>query len=320
VGTLQENVGSVTSTATFRPFFPRRIKLCVYLSNPAGQRAVFERVVNIPAGYGRQRSSGYNCEHFSRYSAQDYFWLYPDDPSGLDADNDAAACEHLSGPAPGPPIPPEPTPPPQPRTTTTDTCNDGIDSDGDGNIDLGDLEYGNAYGFPSRSCDQTHTSCLDFIDNDRDGTLDGADADVSGAGGVSAMTRCDQVKPDVVRRKPKRHKSLPVRLFCNRIVGRRGRNVAYRTRAPRRCGIWRPGWVDSQGLSFIKARWTHWGTTTARARVTITAHGFRARARLKAYRLRRDCTRDYRVYTRVALLPTGKRKRAVVIKPEACPG
>jgi hypothetical protein len=115
-------------------------------------------------------------------------------------------------------------------------------------------------------------------------------------------------------------KSLPVRLLCNKLVGRHQRNVAYRTRAPRRCGIWRTGWVDSQGLSFIKAKWTGWASGSARARVTTTWGPFRARARIKAYRLRRDCTGDYRVYTRVALLPKGKRKRAVVLKPDTCAG
>jgi Excalibur calcium-binding domain len=92
----------VTSTVTFRPFFPRQIKLCIYLSNATGERAVFEQIVGIPAGYGVQRSSGYNCSNFSRYSAQDYYWLYPGDPSGLDADNDGAACESNPGPGPGP--------------------------------------------------------------------------------------------------------------------------------------------------------------------------------------------------------------------------
>jgi hypothetical protein len=303
----QNVAGSVTNTVTFRPFFPRQIKLCVYLSNPAGERAVFEQVVSIPAGYGVQRSTGYNCSHY---------WLYPGDPSGLDADNDGAACESNTGPSPGPPIPPEPTPPPQPRVI--DSCNDGIDSDGDGKVDLGDLEYGNATGVPSRSCDTVHTSCLDLIDNDGDGKRDGLDADVNGGGGILATTRCDQTKPTVVQ--PKGDESLPVRLLCNKFVGRRGRNVAYHTRAPRRCDVWRTGWADSQGLTFIKARWTGWGTGTARARVTITAHGFQARARVKAYRLRRDCTGDYRVYTRVALLPKGKRRRAVVLKPDTCPG
>jgi hypothetical protein len=309
----QNAAGSVTNTVTFRPFFPRQIKLCVYLRNPAGERAVFEQVVDIPAGYGRQRSSGYNCEHFSRYSAQDYYWLYPDDPSGLDADNDGAACEHLSGPSPGPPIPPEP-PPARP----IDSCNDGIDSDGDGKVDLADSEYGNTP-VPYLPCDQVHTSCKDLIDSDGDGKRDWGDADVNGSDSTLATTRCDQVKPTVELR-GKSDESLPVRLLCNKLVGRHKKNVAYPTRAPRRCGIWRTGWVDSQGLSFIKAKWTGWASGSARAPVTTTWGPFRARARLKAYRLRRDCTGDYRVYTRVALVPEGKRRRTVVLKPDTCAG
>jgi glucose/arabinose dehydrogenase len=199
-----------------------------------------------------------------------------------------------------------------------DSCSDGIDSDGDGRVDLGDLEYGNAAGVPSRSCDQVHTSCLDLTDNDGDGRRDWDDADVNGGDGILATTRCDQAKPAVV---PKSNQSLPVRLLCNKFIGRRGRNVAYRTRAPRRCAIWRANWAHYQALTFIKARWTGWGKPTARARVTITADsGYRERARIKAYRLRPDCTGDDRVYTRVALLPSGKRRTAVVFKPDTCAG
>ena len=39
-------------------FSPRQIKLCVYLNNADGHRAVAETVINIPAGYGVQRWSG----------------------------------------------------------------------------------------------------------------------------------------------------------------------------------------------------------------------------------------------------------------------
>jgi hypothetical protein len=314
VAPFQEQAGTVTRTVTFRPFFPRQIKLCVYLNNTNGHRAIVEQVVAIPAGYGVQRSSGYNCEHFSRYSAQDYYWLYPGDPSDLDADNDGAACEQNSGAAPGPQIPPEPTPAPP-----IDTCNDGIDSDGDAKIDLGDLEYGSAPG-PSRSCDQVHTSCLDLIDNDRDGKTDRADADVNGGSGVLAATRCDQIKPAArVAPVAPDPTSRPVRLLCNKFVGRRGRNVAYRTKAPRKCAVWRRTWAHYQALTFIQATWTGWGESTARAHVTITGNsGFRARARIKAYRLRRDCTGDYQVYTRVALLRGGKRSKTFAFKPDTC--
>jgi hypothetical protein len=66
VETLHEDPGKVTRTVTFTPFFPRQITLCVYLNNPARERSVVERVVDIPAAYGRQRSSGYNCDASER--------------------------------------------------------------------------------------------------------------------------------------------------------------------------------------------------------------------------------------------------------------
>jgi hypothetical protein len=202
-----------------------------------------------------------------------------------------------------------------------DSCNDGADSDGDGRVDLGDLEYGNATGIPSRSCDQVHWSCLDFVDNDGDGNRDRFDADVNGGGGVLPTTRCDQAKPTPKRRVTVGDDPLPVRLLCNKFSDRRGRNVAYNTKAPRRCAVWRANWAHYQALTFIQAKWTGWGQPTARARVTITGNsGYRERARIKAYRLRRDCAGDYRVYTRIALLPSGKRKRALVFKPDTCAG
>jgi hypothetical protein len=251
------------------------MKLCIYLNNGAGERAVF----GIPAGYGVQRSSGYNCDDFSRYSAQDYFWLYPGDPSGLDADNDGAPCEENAGPAPGPQIPPEPLPTPQRDVT----CTDGIDNDGDGPLDLNDFDWDtSSYSPAGAKCDQ--------INANPDGDAD---------------------DPTTQPARPK-----PVRLLCNKFVGRRGRNVAYRTRAPRRCNVWRANWAHYRALTFIRGKWTRWGKPTARARVTITSNsGYRARARIKAYRLRRDCTRNYCVYTRVALLPGGKRKRTIIFKP-----
>jgi hypothetical protein len=168
---FQDTAGSATNTVTFRPFFPRQIKLCIYLSNAAGERSVFEQVVPIPAGYGRQRSSGYNCSHFvGRYDSQDYFWLYSGDPSGLDADNDGAACESNSGPGPGPQIPAEPSPPPPPPPPPT-ACSDGIDNDGDGDTDLIDSycfsRFGTTEGPPPRKA-----QCSDGQDNDGDGAID----------------------------------------------------------------------------------------------------------------------------------------------------
>lgn len=170
VGPLHEAAGSATNTVTFRPFFPRQIKLCIYLNNPAGHRAVFEQAVSLPAGYGRQWSTGYNCSHFvARFDAQDYFWLYPGDPSRLDADHDGAACESNPDPGPGPPIPAEPQPSqskPQPTV-----CSDGIDNDGDGYTDLLDSycvsASGTTEGPPPR-----RAQCNDGQDNDGDGAID----------------------------------------------------------------------------------------------------------------------------------------------------
>jgi hypothetical protein len=161
---FQAVAGSVTRTITFRPFFPRQIKLCIYLSNPAGERAVLEHVASIPAGYGVQRSTGYNCSHFSLYSAQDYYWLYPGDPSGLDADNDGIACEWNDGKPPGPQIPAEPTPPPP-------ACSDGIDNDGDGRADLLDSACLTSSG-TSEGVPPAPPQCSDGQDNDSDGAAD----------------------------------------------------------------------------------------------------------------------------------------------------
>jgi hypothetical protein len=61
-------------------------------------------------------------------------------------------------------------------------------------------------------------------------------------------------------------------------------------------------------------------STSCLNQIRAQAFGFRARARIKAYRLRPDCTGDYRVYTRVALLPKGKRRKTVVLKPDTCAG
>jgi hypothetical protein len=113
----------------------------------------------------------------------------------------------------------------------------------------------------------------------------------------------------------------PVRLLCNRFVGRRGRNVAYRATSPRRCSVWRADWAHYQALTFVKARWSGWGNSTARARVTLTGNsGYRAPGRIKAYRLHPDCTGRYRVYTRVKLASGGDVKRTVVFKPDTCAG
>jgi hypothetical protein len=117
--------------------------------------------VSVPAGYGVQRTSGYNCDDFARYSAQDYYWLYPGDPCGLDADNDGIACEWNDGPGPGPQIPPEPVP----------ACSDGIDNDGDGRTDLLDSACVTASG-TSEGAPPAPPQCSDAQDNDGDGASD----------------------------------------------------------------------------------------------------------------------------------------------------
>jgi hypothetical protein len=115
VGSYHEGgPSSATETFTFRPFFPRTTKLCVFLQGPGGL-TVSEATIALPAGYGMQRSSGYNCSNFGRQAAAQYYLLlYPGDPSGLDADNDGFACEHLSCPCGAEPIPAEPEPAPPP--------------------------------------------------------------------------------------------------------------------------------------------------------------------------------------------------------------
>jgi hypothetical protein len=102
----------------------------------------------------------------------------------------------------------------------------------------------------------------------------------------------------------------PVRLFCNRWESS-GENVPYTTMRPRHCSIWREHWAHYQSASFVKARWRSWGKPVARARATLTYNmGYRARVRVKAYRLRFDCTGRFRVYTRVAIVGTGRARRS----------
>jgi hypothetical protein len=165
-----------------------------------------------------------------------------------------------------------------------------------------------------------HRSCVGFIDNDGDGKRDREDADASVGDGILATTRCDQPKPAVVQ--PKTNESSPVRLLCDRFVGRRGRNIAYRTRAPRRCAVWRANWAHYRALTFITATWRDWGTPSARARVTITGNSGLSRAR--AHQGVPAPPRTAQAITRLTRVsrssPSGKRKRAIVFKPDNCAG
>lgn len=116
---FSEDPGTVQRTFTFRPFFPRSTRLCVVMWQVGGgNRVVGDLLINLPDGYGVQRSSGYNCSDFgSRASAQYYFQLYPGDPSGLDGDNDGAACEANPCPCGAEAIPAEPLPKAEPLPT-----------------------------------------------------------------------------------------------------------------------------------------------------------------------------------------------------------
>jgi Excalibur calcium-binding domain len=112
---LSEAAGTREESFTFRPFFPREAKLCVYLENGAGVPLAGETTYSMPAGYGDQRSSGYNCSDFATQSAAEYYLeLYPGDPSRLDGDHDGIACEDNRCPCGADPIPPEPEPAPPP--------------------------------------------------------------------------------------------------------------------------------------------------------------------------------------------------------------
>jgi hypothetical protein len=116
VGPLQDSTGTAQGTARFSPFFPRQEKLCVFIYNgDGGPHSAGEQAFALPTGYGRQRSSGYNCDSFAyQRRAQYYLLLYPDDPSGLDGDNDGSACEYNDCPCGADTIPPEPSSSPTP--------------------------------------------------------------------------------------------------------------------------------------------------------------------------------------------------------------
>lgn len=110
VGHLTEAAGTAHEEWTYEPFFPRVDKICVLVSNGAGVHPVGEALIPLPPGYGRQRTSSHNCSFFANQErAQYYLELYPDDPSGLDADHDGVACESNRCPCGAEPIPPEPT-------------------------------------------------------------------------------------------------------------------------------------------------------------------------------------------------------------------
>jgi hypothetical protein len=103
--------GTMRQTLNFKPFFPRTAKLCLYEESPLGQGSelLAELTYRVPKGYGFGRSKRHSCADFSsQAAAQYYFYLYPDDPSGLDPDRNGVACEGNPCPCKAEPIPAEP--------------------------------------------------------------------------------------------------------------------------------------------------------------------------------------------------------------------
>jgi len=128
---LHSTGGPFVESATFRPFFPRAARLCLYVNGSATPTAEF--LYTVPTGYGDQRSTAYNCPNFGSQSAAEYYLeLYPGDPSRLDADHDGAACEDNPCPCGAEAVPPEPEPAPPvlpapatAPTTTPSACAEG---------------------------------------------------------------------------------------------------------------------------------------------------------------------------------------------------
>jgi hypothetical protein len=85
----------------------------VFVTNADGSsQLVGQTLAALPANYGMQRSTSYDCPDFpSQSAAQYYVELYPGDPSRLDGDHDGAACEDNPSPYGAEVVPPEPTPP-----------------------------------------------------------------------------------------------------------------------------------------------------------------------------------------------------------------
>lgn len=115
-----QTTGTVKEEWNYEPFFPRLDKICVFVANGAGTHPVGEAVISLPSGYGRQRTTAYNCANFSSQRRAEYYLeLYPGDPSRLDADHDGSACESNKCPCGAEAIPAEPEPaPPTPVVVT----------------------------------------------------------------------------------------------------------------------------------------------------------------------------------------------------------
>lgn len=106
---FQAQAGTMKQTLTFRPFFPRSAKLCLYIQPTLGSsELVAEATYPVPAGYGYLRSTSRKCSDFdSQAAAQYYLYLYPDNPSGL-RDANGLPCGQNPCPCGAERIPPEP--------------------------------------------------------------------------------------------------------------------------------------------------------------------------------------------------------------------
>ena len=104
------DAGTVRQELTFRPFFPRSAKLCLYVQPVIGKtELVAETTYKVPAGYGKPSSSQFNCGSFElQAAAQYYLYMYPQDPSALDSDRNGTVCEETPCPCSAEPIPAEP--------------------------------------------------------------------------------------------------------------------------------------------------------------------------------------------------------------------
>ncbi len=122
VSPVHTELGTETSSFIFTPFFPRQTKLCLIVVSVAheGPGLVAESTVDLPVGYGQQRSTAKTCSDFRNAAeAQYYLYLYPDDPSGLDPGHVGRACVATPCPCEALRIPAEPLPPPAPVPVVT---------------------------------------------------------------------------------------------------------------------------------------------------------------------------------------------------------
>ena len=110
VGEFQTQPTTVEETRTFRPFFPRTAKLCLYAKSLFGLNELLDELTyKVPAGYGFRSAKTRTCTDFdSQAAAQYYLYMYPEDPSRLDPDRNGLACDGNPCPCEAERIPPDP--------------------------------------------------------------------------------------------------------------------------------------------------------------------------------------------------------------------